>query len=155
MLNQFSRTQILLGEAAMAKLAAARVAVFGIGGVGGYAVETLARSGVGALDLFDDDKICVTNVNRQLHATLSTVGQHKVDVAAARVLDINPNCVVTCYRMFYLPENAGEIDLARYDYVIDAVDTMSAKLELATRCHALGVPMIACMGAGKIGRAHV
>ncbi|MCL2446213.1 MAG: tRNA threonylcarbamoyladenosine dehydratase [Oscillospiraceae bacterium] len=149
MLNQFSRTQILLGEDGMNKLTRARVAVFGIGGVGGYAVEALARSGVGTLDLFDDDRICITNINRQLHATHATVGQYKIDAAKARVLEINPACVVNTHQMFYLPENAEEIDLTCYDYVVDAVDTMSAKLDLAERAFKLGVPLIACMGAGN------
>lgn len=149
MLNQFSRTQILLGEDGMDKLTRARVAVFGIGGVGGYTVEALARSGIGTLDLFDDDRVCLTNINRQLHATHATVGQYKVDAAKARVHEINPDCVVNTHQMFYLPENAHEIDLTQYDYIIDAVDTMSAKLDLAERAFRLGVPLIACMGAGN------
>ncbi|MCL2194747.1 MAG: tRNA threonylcarbamoyladenosine dehydratase [Oscillospiraceae bacterium] len=149
MLNQFSRTQILLGEEGMDKLARARVAVFGIGGVGGYAVEALARSGVGTLDLFDDDRVCLTNINRQLHATHATVGHYKVDAARTRVHEINPDCIVNTHQMFYLPENADTIDLAQYDYIIDAVDTMSAKLDLAERAFRLGVPLIACMGAGN------
>jgi len=149
MINQFSRTRLMLGEAGMQKLFTSRVAIFGIGGVGGFAVEALARSGVGTLDLFDDDKICLTNLNRQLHATHSTVGLYKVDVAKQRVLEINPEAQVNTHRLFYLPENAGQVDLAQYDYVIDAIDTMSGKLELAVRTHACGTPIISCMGAGN------
>jgi len=149
MLNQFSRTQILLGAPAMDNLAAARVAVFGIGGVGGYTVEALARSGIGALDLFDDDKVCITNINRQLHATKSSVGHYKVDVARDRVLDINPNCRVITHKLFYVPDTADQIDLAQYNYIVDAIDTMSGKLELIVRAAAAGVPIIACMGAGN------
>lgn len=147
MQNQFSRTQLLLGKPALDTLAGSRVAVFGIGGVGGYAVEVLARSGVGELDLFDDDRVCLTNVNRQLHALISTVGRHKVDVAAERIADINPRCIVHRYQMFYMPANADSIDLSRYDYVVDCVDTVTAKLELVKRCKALSVPIISCMGA--------
>ena len=147
MQNQFSRTQLLLGKPALDTLAGSRVAVFGIGGVGGYVVEVLARSGVGELDLFDDDRVCLTNVNRQLHATISTIGRHKVDVAAERVADINPRCIVHRYQMFYMPANADSIDLSQFDYVVDCVDTVTAKLELVKRCYALGVPIISCMGA--------
>ncbi|MCL2023026.1 MAG: tRNA threonylcarbamoyladenosine dehydratase [Oscillospiraceae bacterium] len=149
MLNQFSRTQMLLGDAALERLKNARVAIFGIGGVGGYALEALARSGVGAFDLFDDDKICVTNINRQIHATLSTVGQYKTDAAKARVLDINPAAAVRTHKMFYLPENAQEVDLSQFDYVIDAIDTVSGKIELAVRCHQQDTPIISSMGAGN------
>lgn len=133
----------------MDSLAGARVAVFGVGGVGGYVVEVLARSGVGELDLFDDDRVCLTNVNRQLHALISTVGKHKVDVAADRVRDINPRCIVHKYQMFYMPQNADEIDLTQYDYVADCIDTVTAKLELIKRCHALHIPLISSMGAAN------
>ena len=148
-MNQFSRTELLLGKAAMQKLAASRVAVFGIGGVGGYAAEALVRSGVGAIDVIDDDRVCLTNLNRQIIATRSTVGKHKVDVMAERLRDINPAVQVTGYRTFYMPDTADSIDLSVYDYVIDAVDTVTAKLELVTRTHALGVPIICALGAGN------
>ena len=149
MLNQFSRTELLLGKEGMERLARARVAVFGIGGVGGYAVEALARSGVGALDLIDDDKVCLTNLNRQIFATRSTIGQYKVDVAKARILDINPNAQVTTYRTFYLPDTADQFDFTQYDYIIDAIDTVTGKLMLAEQAQATGTPIISCMGAGN------
>lgn len=149
MQNQFSRTQLLLGKPAIDTLAGCRVAVFGVGGVGGYVVEVLARSGVGALDLFDDDRVCLTNVNRQLYALISTVGKHKVDVAQARVHDINPHCLVRTHKMFYLVSNADEVDLSVYDYVVDCIDTVSAKMELVRRCLRLDVPVISCMGAAN------
>ncbi|MDD6552588.1 MAG: tRNA threonylcarbamoyladenosine dehydratase [Prevotellaceae bacterium] len=149
MQNQFSRTQLLIGRAAIDTLAGSRVAIFGIGGVGGYVVEVLARSGVGEMDLFDDDRVCLTNVNRQILATISTVGQHKVDVAEKRIHDINPRCIVHKYQMFYLPTNADQIDLSVYDYVVDCIDTVSAKLELVRRCHELKIPIISCMGAAN------
>ena len=149
MQNQFSRTQLLFGKPAINTLAGSRVAVFGIGGVGGYVVEVLARSGVGELDIFDDDRVCLTNVNRQIYALLSTVGQHKVDVAEKRIHDINPRCIVNKYQMFYLPTNADEIDLSVYDYVVDCIDTVSAKIELAKRCYRLHIPIISCMGAAN------
>jgi tRNA A37 threonylcarbamoyladenosine dehydratase len=133
----------------MNTLAGARVAVFGVGGVGGYVVEVLARSGVGELDIFDDDKVCLTNVNRQLHALISTVGKQKVDVAADRVRDINPRCIVHKYQMFYMPQNADSVDLTKFDYVADCIDTVTAKLELIKRCHALHIPIISCMGAAN------
>lgn len=133
----------------MDTLAQSRVAVFGIGGVGGYVVEVLARSGVGTLDIFDDDRVCLTNCNRQILALLSTVGKHKVDVAEARIHDINRRCTVNKYKMFYLPTNADEIDLSVYDYVVDCIDTVSAKMELIRRCHRLGIPMLSCMGAAN------
>ena len=147
--NRFSRTALLLGRAAMDTLAAVRVAVFGVGGVGGYAVEVLARSGVGTLDLFDNDRVTETNLNRQILATTTTLGRYKVDVAAERVRDINPDCRVTPRRMFYLAANADEVDLTQYDYVVDCIDTVAAKMELIRRCHRLGVPIIVCMGAAK------
>ena len=149
MQNQFSRTRLLLGKPAMDTLAGSRVAVFGIGGVGGYVTEVLARSGVGALDLFDDDRVCMTNINRQIYALISTIGKYKVDVAEARIHDINRKCEVRKYQMFYLPSNADEIDLSVYDYVVDCIDTVSAKLELIRRCHRLNVPIISCMGAAN------
>jgi tRNA A37 threonylcarbamoyladenosine dehydratase len=149
MLNQFSRTQLLFGGNAMQKLFNARVAVFGVGGVGGYAVEALARSGIGTLDLFDDDKICLTNLNRQLHATHKTVGLYKVDAVKERVLEINRSATVYVNKMFYMPNTADEVDLSVYDYVLDAIDTVTAKIELAVRCSALNVKLISCMGAGN------
>lgn len=147
MQNQFSRTQLLLGKPAIDTLNGSRVAVFGVGGVGGYVVEVLARSGVGAIDIIDDDRVCLTNVNRQILATISSVGKHKVDVAEERIHDINPRCHVRKYQMFYLPENASEFDFTHYDYVVDCIDTVTAKLDLIQRCHDLNVPIISCMGA--------
>lgn len=149
MLNQFSRTELLFGREKMERLANARVAVFGIGGVGGYTVEALARSGVGTLDLIDDDKICLTNVNRQIYATLSTVGKYKVDVAEERIHDINRKAIVNKHQTFYLPETADQFDFTQYDYVVDAIDTVSGKLELVEQCDRLGVPIISSMGAGN------
>ncbi|MBQ5841154.1 MAG: tRNA threonylcarbamoyladenosine dehydratase [Clostridia bacterium] len=149
MSEQFSRTEGLLGADAMERLAAARVAVFGIGGVGGYAVEALARSGIGALDLIDDDSIAPSNINRQIIATTHTVGQHKVDAAAERIAAINPACTVHTHRTFYLPETAAQFDLSAYDYIIDAVDTVTAKLALAQGAAAAGTPLISAMGAGN------
>ena len=149
MQNQFSRTQLLLGKPAIDTLNGSRVAVFGIGGVGGYVVEVLARSGIGEMDLFDDDRVCITNVNRQIIALLSTVGKYKVDVAAERIHDINPQCIVHKYQMFYMPQNADEIDLSQYDYVVDCIDTVTAKLELIKRCYSLRIPIISSMGAAN------
>lgn len=149
MQDQFSRTRLLLGEEGIRCLAACRVAVFGIGGVGGYAVEALARSGIGALDLIDDDRICLTNLNRQLHATRSTVGRYKVDVAAERIRDINPDCTVTTYRTFFLPETQDQFDFTLYDYIVDAIDTVAGKLALAEKARAAGTPIICSMGAGN------
>ena len=149
MQNQFSRTQLLMGKAAIDTLMGSRVAVFGVGGVGGYVVEALARSGVGELDIIDDDRVCLTNVNRQVIATLSTVGQHKVDVCEERVHDINRRCIVHKYQMFYLPETADAIDISQFDYVVDCIDTVKAKLDLIKRCHDLKVPIISCMGAAN------
>lgn len=149
MLDQFSRTQLLLGREGIEKLKASRVAVFGIGGVGGYAVEALARSGVGALDLIDDDRVCLTNLNRQLHATRKTIGKYKVDVAEERIHDINPDCVVRTYKTFFTPETADEFDFTVFDYVIDAIDTVTGKIELVMRANAAGTPIISCMGAGN------
>lgn len=149
MLNQFSRTELLLGREGMEKLSAARVAVFGIGGVGGYTVEALARSGVGTFDLIDDDKVCLTNINRQIIATRKTVGQYKVDVMEERILEINPNAAVNKYRCFYLPENGAEFPFSEFNYVVDAIDTVTAKLDLILRARDAGVPVISCMGAGN------
>lgn len=149
MLNQFSRTQLLLGKEGMEKLKNSRVAVFGVGGVGGYAVEALARSGVGALDLIDDDRVCLTNINRQIIATRSSVGKHKVDVAMERIHDINPDCVVRTYKTFYMPDTADQFDFKEYDYIIDAIDTVTGKLELIVRAKEVGTPIISSMGAGN------
>ena len=149
MLNQFSRTQLLFGKEAMEKLAASRVAVFGIGGVGGYAVEALIRSGVGAVDLIDDDKVCLTNLNRQLYATRKTIGRYKVDVAKERIADINPDAIVRTYKTFYGPETTGEFDFTQYDYVIDAIDTVTGKIALVEQAKAANVPIISSMGAGN------
>ena len=149
MLNEFSRTRMLLGDVAMARLAAARVAVFGVGGVGGYVVEALARSGVGALELIDDDTVSLTNINRQIIALHSTVGMPKVDAARARVLDICPKTQVIAHRAFFTPETAAQFDFTQYSYVVDAIDTVSGKIELAVRAHAAGVPILSCMGAGN------
>ena len=149
MQNQFSRTQLLMGKPALHTLMGSRVAVFGVGGVGGYVVEALARSGVGELDIIDDDRVCLTNVNRQVIATLSTVGKHKVDVCEERIHDINRRCIVHKYQMFYLPEYADIIDISKFDYVVDCIDTVKAKLDLIRRCHELKVPIISCMGAAN------
>ncbi len=149
MLNQFSRTQLLLGSDGMDRLFNARVAIFGIGGVGGYTVEALARSGVGALDLIDDDKICLTNLNRQLLATRKTVGKYKVDVAEERILEINPKAVVRTYKTFYTPETAGDFDFSEYDYIVDAIDTVTGKIALVMQARETGTPIISCMGAGN------
>ena len=149
MLNQFSRTQLLFGQEGMEKLYQARVAVFGIGGVGGYTVEALARSGIGQLDLIDDDRVCLTNLNRQIFATRKTVGQYKVDVAEERILEINPNAVVHKYKTFYAPQTAEQFDFSKYDYVVDAIDTVTGKLELADQANRAGIPIISSMGAGN------
>ena len=149
MLNQFSRTELLLGEEAMEKLKTSRVAVFGIGGVGGYVCEALVRSGLGNFDLIDDDKVCLTNINRQIIATRKTVGKYKVDVMEERMKDINPDVNVTVHKCFFLPENAAEFDFESYDYVVDAVDTVTAKLELVMKCKEKDVPIISSMGAGN------
>ena len=149
MLNQFSRTQLIYGKENMEKLSNARVAVFGIGGVGGYTVEALARSGVGTLDLIDDDKICLTNLNRQILATRKTVGKYKVDVAAERIHDINPDCVVNCYKTFYMPDTAEQFDFSQYDYVVDAIDTVTGKIMLVEQAKKSNTPVISSMGAGN------
>ena len=149
MLNQFSRTQLLLGRDAMDRLAESRVAVFGIGGVGGYVCEALARSGVQAFDLIDDDKVCLTNINRQIIATRKTVGKYKADVMKERILDINPKAEVEIHKCFFLPENAADFPFEKYDYVVDAIDTVTAKIELVMQCQKLGIPIISSMGAGN------
>ena len=149
MLNQFSRTQLLFGQDGMERLYHARVAVFGIGGVGGYTVEALSRSGVGTLDLIDDDRVCLTNVNRQIFATRKTVGQYKVDVAEQRIQEINPDAVVHTYKTFYAPQTAEQFDFSQYDYIVDAIDTVTGKLELVEQAHKSGTPIISSMGAGN------
>lgn len=149
MSNQFSRTELLYGKAAMDRLARSRVAVFGIGGVGGYVVEALVRSGIGALDLIDDDKVCLTNLNRQIIATHSTLGQYKVDAAAARAADISPECEIRTYKTFYTPEMQDQFDFTGYDYIVDAIDTVAGKLAIAEQAANAGVPVISSMGAGN------
>ena len=147
--NRFERTALLFGENAINTLASKIIAVFGVGGVGGYVCEALVRSGIGSFDLFDNDKVCLSNLNRQIIALESTVGMYKTEAMKNRMLDINPNVTVNCHNVFYLPENADDFDLSQYDYVIDAIDTVSAKIELAKRCHSLGVNIISAMGAGN------
>lgn len=149
MLNQFSRTELLFGREAMDKLQNSRVAVFGIGGVGGYVCEALVRSGVYHFDLIDDDQVCLTNLNRQIIATRKTVGQYKVDVMRERILEINPDADVSVHKCFFLPENADEFPFEEYDYVVDAVDTVTAKIELVMKAQEKGVPIISSMGAGN------
>lgn len=149
MSNQFSRTELLLGNDAMKRLSGARVAVFGVGGVGGYVVEALVRSGIGAVDLIDNDKVCLTNLNRQIIATRSTIGQYKVDVMRERILDINPDCMVEVHKCFYLPETKEQFDFKQYDYVVDAVDTVTAKIALVLQAKEADVPIISSMGAGN------
>lgn len=149
MLNRFSRTELLLGAEAINKLKNARVAVFGIGGVGGYAVEALARSGVGAFDLIDDDRVCLTNINRQIIATENTVGKYKVDVAKERILDINPKCEVITHKTFFMPDTKDQFDFSNYDYVVDAIDTVTGKKEIILCSKQAGVPVISSMGAGN------
>lgn len=148
-MEQFIRTAMLLGEEGMKRLSHARVAVFGLGGVGGYVVEALARSGVGAIDLIDNDRLSLSNINRQVLATHHTVGQYKTDVAAQRIAAINPTCRVVAHTLFYSPETADKLDLTVYDYVVDAIDTVTAKLTLAVRAKEAGVPLISCMGTGN------
>lgn len=148
-MNQFSRSELLLGKENMEKLKRSRVAVFGIGGVGGHAAEALARTGVGALELFDSDTVSVTNINRQIIATLDAVGRYKTEVMKERIALINPEAEVTAHNCFFLPENSSEFDFSGYDYVVDAVDTVSAKIELVMKCRENGVPIISSMGAGN------
>ncbi len=147
--NPFARTEMLLGKEAMEQLAHSRVAVFGIGGVGGYVTEALARSGVGCIDLTDNDTVCETNLNRQIIATYDTVGKYKVDVMKERILSINPSAVVNIHKCFFLPETAEEYDFKTYDYIVDAVDTVTAKIELVMQAGKAGTPIISCMGTGN------
>ena len=149
MIDPFARTRMLLGSAAMERLAQCRVAVFGLGGVGGYVVEALARSGIGALDLIDNDDFSESNLNRQLYATLETIGQPKAEVAAARIRQINPNCKVTVHQVFYLPETQDQFDFMQYDYVVDAIDTVTGKLALVQQAQAAGTLIISAMGTGN------
>ena len=145
----FARTALLLGQEGMERLAQARVAVFGVGGVGGHVVEALARSGVGALDLIDSDQVCLSNLNRQIIATRATIGQYKVDAARDRIADISPSTQVRVYKTFYTPETAGQFDFTQYDYVVDAIDTVTGKLALVLQAQEAGVPIISSMGAGN------
>lgn len=149
MLNQFSRTELLLGEEAMSKLANSRVIVFGVGGVGGFTAEALVRSGVGAIDLVDNDTVSVTNINRQLIATTKTVGRYKTEVAKERFLEINPDLKIEIHNVFYLPENADTFDFTKYDYIVDAIDTVSGKLALVENAQKANTPIISSMGAGN------
>ena len=147
--EEFSRTAYVYGEDAIDALSGAKVAVFGVGGVGGYICEALCRAGVGAIDIFDRDTVSVSNINRQIIALHSTVGRPKVEVMKERMLDINPDCKINAYNVFYLPENADEFDLSSYDYIVDAVDTVAAKLEIAVRANRHNIPIISAMGAGN------
>jgi len=149
MLTQFSRTELLLGKEAMNRLEKSRVAVFGVGGVGGFVCEALVRSGVGAFDLIDDDKVCLTNLNRQIIATRKTVGKYKAEVMRDRILEINPNAEIRIHKCFFLPENAEEFPFDEYDYIVDAVDTVTAKIELVMRAQEMNIPIISSMGAGN------
>lgn len=149
MYDQFSRTELLLGKDSMNKIKKSRVAVFGIGGVGGYTVEALARTGIGTLDLIDNDQVALTNLNRQIIATQDTLGQDKVDVARKRILSINPDAIVNVHKTFYLPENADQFDFSQYDYVVDAIDTVSGKIGLIVQAKDANVPIISSMGAGN------
>lgn len=149
MLNQFSRTELIFGKDAMEKIFKSRVAVFGIGGVGSYTAEALVRSGIGAIDVFDDDKVCLTNINRQLFATRKTVGKYKVDVAEERLLEINPNVKVTKHNVFFTKENADEFDFSAFDYIVDAIDTVTGKIALVEKANEYNKPIISAMGAGN------
>ena len=149
MTDQFSRTQLIFGEEGMAKLKSSRVAVFGIGGVGGYAVEALVRSGIGAIDLIDSDRVCLTNLNRQIYATHRTIGEYKVDVAEERIAEINPDCKVKKFKTFFLPQTKEEFDFTQYDYVIDAIDTVAGKIAIVEKANESKVPVISAMGAGN------
>lgn len=148
-MNQFIRTELLFGKKAMEKLASSHVAVFGVGGVGGYAVEALARSGVGELSLIDDDTVCLSNLNRQIIATHETIGKYKVEVAKERILSINPEAIVHTHKTFYTPETAGGFDFSQYDYILDAIDTVAGKIALVVQAKAAGVPILCSMGAGN------
>lgn len=149
MQDEFSRTQLLIGEKGTDKLANSKVAVFGIGGVGGYVVEALIRSGLGAIDIIDNDKVCLSNINRQIYATVKTLGKYKVDVAKERILEINPNVTVNTYKTFYTPQNADEFDFSGYDYIVDAIDTVAGKISLIEKAKANNIPIISAMGAGN------
>ena len=149
MLNQFSRTQLLIGEKSMEELASKTVAIFGVGGVGGYTVEALARSGIGHFVLIDDDLVNLTNINRQILATHKTIGRPKVEVAKERILEINPEATVEIHKAFYLPANRDEFDFSKYDYVVDAIDTVTAKIDIIVRCYEGNIPVISAMGAGN------
>lgn len=149
MFDLFERTALSFGSENMQKLADSRVLVFGLGGVGGFVVEALVRSGIGAIDIVDDDTVCLSNINRQIYALHSTLGRAKVDVAAERIFDINPDCIVTRHNMFFVPETADRIDFSPFDYVVDCIDTVSGKIEIVSRAKALGKPVISCMGAGN------
>lgn len=149
MSDQFSRTQLIFGADNMEKLKNSRIAIFGVGGVGGYVVEALARSGVGTLDLIDDDKVCMSNINRQIIATTKTIGQYKVDVAKERVLEINPEATVNTYKTFYMPETKDQFDFADYDYIVDAIDTVTGKIQLVVQANEAATPIISSMGAGN------
>ena len=149
MLNRFSRTELLIGDEAVQKLNASRVAVFGVGGVGGYTVEALVRSGIGAIDIIDDDKVCLTNINRQIIATTDTIGKYKVDVAEERIKSINPDCKVYKHQTFYSNETANEFDFSKYDYIVDAIDTVTGKIELIVNADKANTPIISSMGAGN------
>lgn len=149
MSEQFSRTELIFGSENMERLKNARVAIFGVGGVGGYVVEALARSGIGTLDLIDDDKVCLSNLNRQIVATRKTIGMYKVDVAKERILDINPDAVVNTYKTFYMPDTKDQFDFANYDYVVDAIDTVTGKIQLVMQAKESGTRIISSMGAGN------
>ena len=149
MQNQFERTELLLGTSAMEKLKNSRVAVFGAGGVGGHTIEAFARCGIGTIDIIDNDTISLSNINRQIFALHSTIGEYKVDIAKKRIADINSDATVNTYKTFFLPENAHEFDFAKYDYIIDAIDTVTAKIELVMRADEAGVPIISSMGTGN------
>lgn len=149
MLNEFSRTELLIGSEALKKLENSHIAVFGIGGVGGYIAEALARSGVGKLDIFDNDIVSLTNINRQIIATHKTIGMPKVEAMKQRIADINPSAQVNAYQTFYMPENSSEFDFSKYDYIADAVDTVTAKIEIAVQAQKCGTPLISSMGAGN------
>lgn len=149
MSEELSRTELLLGEQALDKLKNSRVCVFGVGGVGGYVVEALVRSGIGAIDIVDNDKVSLSNINRQIIALHSTVGMDKVDVFKDRIRDINPDIQVTCHKCFYLPETADQFDFSQYSYVVDAIDTVTAKIDIITKCAQLGIPVISSMGTGN------
>ena len=147
--NQFSRTELIYGKLAMKKLANARIAVFGIGGVGGHTVEALVRSGIGAIDIIDNDKVCISNINRQIIATHKTVGMDKVDAAEERLLEINPDVKIVKHKTFFTPETSGEFDFTQYDYIVDAIDTVTGKIELILKAKKAGTPIISSMGAGN------